>query len=116
MFTRLASFKAPSAVTRCRVRSLWARDLASGTKFGSEDGAASFGQQDAESAAVNKNSQGLPPLPEEPLDFEERLAICGECKHAREFISGFASFCAECGCNIQAKAFFEHLHCPINKW
>mmetsp|Transcript_10348 Transcript_10348/g.18246 ORF Transcript_10348/g.18246 Transcript_10348/m.18246 type:complete len:113 (+) Transcript_10348:153-491(+) len=56
--------------------------------------------------------ESTPPV----LDFEDRLAVCGECPHSRDVVQGFATFCTSCGCNIQAKAFFEHLHCPIGKW
>jgi hypothetical protein len=51
-----------------------------------------------------------------PLDFAERLAVCGACEHAREPLRGFPTWCSECGCAIQAKAFFEAFHCPIGKW
>jgi len=49
-------------------------------------------------------------------DFEKRLAICAACEKSREVVSGFPTICTECGCLIQPKAFFEHLHCPVGKW
>jgi len=50
------------------------------------------------------------------VDFEDRLNICSKCDRSTKIVQGFPTFCKECGCAIQAKAFFEHLHCPLKKW
>ena len=48
--------------------------------------------------------------------FEERLEICKACEHGKKPVYGYPTLCDECGCSIQAKAFFETFHCPIEKW
>mmetsp|Transcript_44345 Transcript_44345/g.70963 ORF Transcript_44345/g.70963 Transcript_44345/m.70963 type:complete len:111 (+) Transcript_44345:153-485(+) len=50
------------------------------------------------------------------IEFEQRLMICKGCEHSMDIVRGFPTICRECGCSIQAKAFFESLHCPIGKW
>eukprot|EP00924_Labyrinthula_sp_SR-Ha-C_P006280 snap_masked-scaffold_31-processed-gene-1.22-mRNA-1 protein AED:1.00 eAED:1.00 QI:0/0/0/0/1/1/2/0/92 len=51
------------------------------------------------------------PKKELETEFSQR-----KCEHAAKIVNGYVSFCKVCKCNIQAKAMFEHLHCPIGKW
>ena len=51
-----------------------------------------------------------------PTDWGERLEICASCEHSEQSAGGLVEFCAECGCMIAAKAFFETFHCPIERW
>ena len=62
---------------------------------------------------VEKNKSGKE---EKEKNFEGRLRICGDCENSAEIVNGYVSFCKACGCNIQFKAMFEALSCPIGKW
>ena len=68
------------------------------------------------SSATNDSSDPKNESTGSVKSFEERLDICKSCSHGKKRVYGYPTYCDSCGCQIQAKAFFEVFRCPEGKW
>jgi len=58
-----------------------------------------------------------PPAAQQAAMVESRLSTCRQCEHSTTTLGAEILIrCKMCGCFMEVKARFRHLHCAIDLW